>query len=131
MRKIWKSVATGLGVAAMVAASSLTVVPTASAGNKGHGSYHGKYHGNYHSNYHGNYNHGYYHHSYSNNYWVGPAIGFGTGLLFGSILAPHYYYAPRYGYGYGSRDAYCHARYRSYNSYTHTYTGYDGRHHYC
>ncbi|MEP0323079.1 BA14K family protein [Bauldia litoralis] len=71
--------------------------------------------------------------------WVGPAIGFGTGFFVGSLLAQPRYYAPapRYvapGYaprGYASRDAYCHQKYRSYNSRTGTYTGYDGRQHYC
>jgi hypothetical protein len=65
------------------------------------------------------------------NYWVGPAIGFGAGVLLGSVLTAPRYYAPRYYAPVGNRDAYCHQKYRSYNSYTGTYTGYDGRQHYC
>ena len=65
-----------------------------------------------------------------NNYWVGPAIGFGAGVLLGSALtAPRY--APRYYAPVGNRNAYCAQKYRSYNPYTGTYTGYDGRQHYC
>ena len=72
---------------------------------------------------------GYYRPYYNNNWWVGPAIGFGTGFFVGSILAQPRYYAPApRGM---SRDAYCHRKYRSYNSRTGTYTGYDGRQHYC
>ena len=37
------------------------------------------------------------------------------------------YYAPSY----GSRIAYCQARFRTYDVYTRTYMGYDGRRHYC
>ena len=90
-----------------------------------------------HNNWH--YYNGHYYNGHYDNDWVGPAIGFGAGVLFGSILAqPYYrysaprYVAPGYGYdGYPSADAYCHAKYRSYNSYTKTYTGFDGKRHYC
>lgn len=62
--------------------------------------------------------------------WVAPAIGFGAGIVAGSLLAqPRYYAAPPSGYV--NRDSYCHSKYRSYNSRTGTYTGYDGRQHYC
>ncbi len=69
--------------------------------------------------------------------WVGPAIGFGTGLFVGTLLAQPRYYAPAPRYygpaprGYASRDAYCHHKYRSYNSRTGTYTAYSGKHYYC
>lgn len=61
--------------------------------------------------------------------WWGPAIGFGTGLFVGSVLAQPHYYAPHSSYGSGTD--YCQARFRSYNAYTRTYTGYDGEQHYC
>lgn len=80
--------------------------------------------------------HGYYYPHYDYGFW-GPAFGFGMGAFFGYALAqPYYYYVPRYyipryAPAYGSRDAYCRARYRSYNPNTGTYTGYDGRQHRC
>ncbi len=86
--------------------------------------------------------------------WVGPAIGFGAGVAVGSALAapyhgdePYYYeYQPDYGYepyayeprayappryAYEDADAYCAARFRSYDRYSHTYLGYDGFRHHC
>ncbi|MBN8900663.1 MAG: BA14K family protein, partial [Rhodospirillales bacterium] len=42
-----------------------------------------------------------------------------------------YGYAPAPRYRYGSHDAYCHARFRSYNSATGFYLGYDGHYHRC
>jgi len=73
----------------------------------------------------------YYYPRYNYGYDVwGPMFGFGAGVLFGTILTqPRYYYVPRQPYG--NRDAYCRAKYRSYNARTGTYTGYDGRQHYC
>ena len=78
---------------------------------------------------------GYYYGGYGG--W-GPWAGFGTGVVVGALVArPYYGYGPNYARpyrlqaNYGSRDAYCHARFRSYSSYTHTYTGYDGLQHYC
>lgn len=71
-----------------------------------------------------------YYSPYRKNYWVGPAIGFGAGLIVGSILvAPPGYAAPSYRGT--STDAYCHKKYKSYNSRTKTYTGYDGKQHRC
>lgn len=80
-------------------------------------------------------------HGGNNNNWVGPLIG---GMVLGGILAapsygygygyqPYYAPAPRYRYsGYGNgHDAYCHSRFRSYNSATGLYFGYDGRYHRC
>jgi hypothetical protein len=79
----------------------------------------------------------------------GVAAGIAAGLLLGGIIgsSPYYYggpsayygpplyyppgyYGPRYG---GSRGwiAYCFSRYRSFDPYTGTYLGYDGRRHYC
>jgi hypothetical protein len=89
-------------------------------GGGGHYSY--RYYPRYNNYYYPRYNYGY--------YW-GPAFGFGAGVLFGTLLAqPRYYYVPRAPV-YGNRDAYCHRKYRSYNSRTGTFTGYDGRQHYC
>jgi BA14K-like protein len=96
--------------------------------NKGKWTGPGKKSGSYCRNCGGYRSYGYYG-PYYNNWWVGPAIGFGTGLFVGSILAQPRYYAPApHGM---SRDAYCHRKYRSYNSRTGTYTGYDGKQHYC
>jgi hypothetical protein len=71
------------------------------------------------------------HHHHHGNDWVGPLVG---GMVLGGILAAPYYgygYAPAPRYRYGSHDAYCHARFRSYNSATGLYLGYDGRYHRC
>jgi hypothetical protein len=79
--------------------------------------------------------HGHWHH--------GPDVGFGF-----SFGGPYYgydgYYAPGYAYDYGEPDygpppdyadnnaeAYCAARFRSYDPVTRTYTGYDGVQHPC
>jgi len=67
--------------------------------------------------------------NWNGNNWVGPAIGLGAGVIIGSMLAAPRY-APPAAY-YGDRNAYCARKYRSYNPYTGTYTGYDGRQHYC
>lgn len=133
MSRLWKSTIGAVAVATMIAAGSL-VAPSASAepGYYGAKVYQvdNRWRGgkNWNRNWSGN---RYYNRGWNGNYWVGPAIGFGAGVLLGSALtAPRYaprYYAPAY----GSRDAYCHRKYRSYNSYTGTYTGYDGRQHYC
>jgi hypothetical protein len=136
MSKLWKSTIGGVAVAMMIAAGSL-VAPPASAdpgyygaevyqvGNRWKG---GK---NWNRNWSGN---RYYNRGWNGNYWVGPAIGFGAGVLLGSALTAPRYYAPApryYAPAYGNRDAYCAQKYRSYNPYTGTYTGYDGRQHYC
>ena len=148
MLNLTKSAIAGVAVATMIAASSLASVPAANAepgfygaevikvgsrGWKGGKNWNRNWNGGGHYNYR-NYNYGHYNYGWNNNWWVGPAIGFGTGILLGSVLAqPRYYYAPRARYyaPAGNRDAYCHSKYRSYNSYTGTYTGYDGRQHYC
>jgi hypothetical protein len=79
-----------------------------------------RYSGNYHHRHHG-----------GGNDWVGPLIG---GMVLGGMLAAPYYgygYAPAPRYGYSSHDAYCHSRFRTYNSATGLYFGYDGRYHRC
>jgi hypothetical protein len=117
-------------VAAVVASGCLVAAPAAAdrwkqnfsrggGGGGGHNWYHGGY-------YYPHYNYGY-------NFW-GPALGFGAGAFFGYVLSQPYYYAPRYAPRYApvyGSDAYCKAKYRSYNSNTGTYTGYDGRQHRC
>ena len=139
MSKLMRSAIGAVAVATMIAAGSL-VAPVASAepGYYGANVYQAasrNWRGG--KNWNRNWNNGhYYNNGWNNNYWVGPAIGFGAGVLLGSALtAPRYYaprYAPRYyAPAYGNRDAYCHQKYRSYNSYTGTYTGYDGRQHRC
>ncbi|HET7716068.1 MAG TPA: BA14K family protein [Bauldia sp.] len=135
MLRYAKSAIGGVAVATMIAAGSVIAAPPANAEPGVYGGEvikvggwkSGKYwnrnwnRGNWNN---GNWNNG--------NWWVGPAIGFGAGVLLGSALSqPRYYYAPPPVRYYGDRDAYCHAKYRSYNSYTGTYTGYDGRQHYC
>ena len=49
--------------------------------------------------------------------------------------APYYYSAPAVTYaapyGYNSHVAWCQAHYRSYNTATDTFLGYDGKYHYC
>jgi hypothetical protein len=81
----------------------------------------------------------------------GVAAGIAAGMLLGGLIAssPYYYGGPRYYYGppgyyppgyygpiyrhYGPADweAYCFSRYRSFDPYTGTYLGYDGRRHPC
>ena len=75
----------------------------------------------------------------------GIAAGLATGLLLGGIIASQqqYYYGPGYYYGppvyygppayYGAPnwEAYCFSRYRSFDPYSGTYLGRDGRRHYC
>lgn len=82
--------------------------------------------------------------------WIGPAVGFGAGVAVGSALAAPYYAAPYYAYdepyygydapvytysrpydAYNDADAYCAARFRTYDPVTHTYMGYDGLPHPC
>ncbi len=140
-----KSVSGIAASTAIICATALTAAPAANAqpgyqyGTVQTVDWHPKKKGNWKkkTGKHGNWKH---YGGYHDNDWVGPAIGFGAGVLFGSILAQPYYYrysapryvAPGYGYyGYPNADAYCHAKYRSYNSYTKTYTGYDGKQHYC
>lgn len=138
MSKLWKSTIGGVAVATMIAAGSSVAAPA----NADPGYYGAEVHqvgnrwkGNKNWNRNWNSNRYYYNRGWNNNYWVGPAIGFGAGVLLGSALAaPRYYYPPParyYGPAYGNRDAYCAQKYRSYNPYTKTYTGYDGRQHYC
>ncbi len=144
MLKFTRSAIGGVAVATMIAAGSLVAVPAASAepGLYGAevikvGSRNWKGGKNWNRNYNrGNYNYGRWNNNWNNgwnNAWVGPVIGLGAGVLIGSALAqPRYYYAPPVRYApVGNRDAYCHQKYRSYNSYTGTFTGYDGRQHYC
>jgi len=76
----------------------------------------------------------------------GAAAGaFIAGAIIGGIIAsqPGYYYYPYYGYPYYPRYvyrpypsydaaiAYCMRRFRSYDPYSMTYLGYDGRRHPC
>jgi len=83
--------------------------------------------------------HGGWHHG-----WGGGAAlgGFAAGALIGGALASRpyyygpYYYGPAYygDYAYspgGSNEAYCAQRYRSYDSGSGTYLGYDGMRHPC
>jgi hypothetical protein len=76
---------------------------------------------------------GYWRHGHYRGYGYGY---FGAGLVAGALLAAPYYgydYYP-YGYGasgYGDADAYCVARFRTYDPATHTYIGYDGLLHHC
>lgn len=83
----------------------------------------------------------------------GVAAGLAAGMLLGGIIAssPYYYggppvyygppayyppgyygpiYGPRY-YGPPSWEAYCFSRYRSFDPFSGTYRGYDGRRYYC
>ena len=144
MLKLIRSAVTGAAMAATIAAGSLVSAPAANAepgiygaevikvgghGWKGGNNWNRNWNGGGHYNY-GHYNYGHYNYGWNNNWWVGPAIGFGAGVLLGTALAQPRYYAPPARY-YGNRDAYCHSKYRSYNSYTGTFTGYDGRQHYC
>lgn len=132
----------GAVMAATLAAGTLAVVPTeaaafqdpaflAQASNGGlvqdvawkKWKKYPHYSGNYHHHYHG-----------GGNNWVGPLVG---GMVLGGMLAaPYYgyggpYYAPAPRYRYSNHDAYCHSRFRSYNSATGLYFGYDGRYHRC
>lgn len=75
--------------------------------------------------------------------WVGPGVGFGTGLLLGGALAAPYYYDDYYydypyasgGYVSGGPSpedvAYCTRRYRSYDPRTGTYLNNDGNRYPC
>lgn len=140
MPKLWKSTIGGVAVATMIAAESV-VAPPASAEPGFYGAkvyqVDNRWRGgkNWNRNWNGGHYHyynGYHYNGWYNNYWVGPALGFGAGVLLGSALAAPRYYAPRYyAPAYGNRNAYCAQKYRSYNPYTGTFTGYDGRQHYC
>jgi BA14K-like protein len=123
-----------LAVAAVVAAGSVAAAPQAQAGSSFYGAQVHQVGGkkNYWNNrYRNNYRPRYYNNGWNNNWWVGPAIGFGAGVLLGSALTAPRYYAPSAPRYYGDRNAYCARKYRSYNPYSGTYTGYDGRQHYC
>ena len=125
----------GLLAAAVVMAGSVAVVPQAEAASGFYGAQVYQVGGkkNYWNNryYNNRYRPRYYSNGWNNNWWVGPAIGFGAGVLLGSALTAPRYYAPTAPRYYGDRNAYCARKYRSYNPYTGTYTGYDGRQHYC
>ena len=135
-----KSAVVALAVAAMVAAGSITAVPAAQAEPSFHGAQVHQVGGknwkkgwNNNRNWNrGGWNGRYYNNrGWNGNNWVGPAIGLGAGVIIGSMLAaPRYAPPPARAY-YGDRNAYCAQKYRSYNPYTGTYTGYDGRQHYC
>ncbi len=61
------------------------------------------------------------------------ALGVLSGLVVGGIIAnssrrPEVYARPA---GQSDHVNWCYRRYRSYNARTDTYTGYDGRQHYC
>jgi hypothetical protein len=136
-----KSVIGGVAAAAMVGATALTPVPADAQPGYQQSmvqmvGWDPKHHGDWNGGNNWNQNNWNHHDGHHHNDWVGPAIGFGAGILLGSILAqPHYgpaprYVAPAYGYySYPTADAYC--QYRTYNSYTKTYIGYDGEQHYC
>lgn len=138
MSTLWKSTVGGVAAAAMIAVGSLAASPaSADPGFYGAKVYqvgNRNWKGN--KNWNRNWNNGCCYRGWNGNYWIGPAIGFGAGVLLGSVLtAPRYYYAPppvRYREPvYSSRDAYCRQKYNSYNPYTGMYFGYDGRYHYC
>ncbi len=86
---------------------------------------------------------GYGHRPYYGRNWVGPGVGFGTGLLLGGALASQPYYGSQYydddyddGYVYAAPqgdagDAYCRQRYRSYDPRTRTYLNNDGNRYPC
>jgi hypothetical protein len=66
--------------------------------------------------------------------WIGPGIGFATGLAIGGAFAAPYYYPPRAYYGSRVVDdavAYCIRRFKSYDVESGTYLGFDGRRHAC
>lgn len=132
-----KTAITGIATAALIAAGSFAGVPTAQAetafhngmvqtvawngkgkwrqGNNWHKENNWRHNGGWNNN-------GWRRHNGNN--WVGPAIGFGTGLFIGSMLAhPRVYAQPR---GY-NHDAYCHQIHPSYKSWSGTYTTYSGR----
>ncbi len=138
---MWQKLKAGIGaiaVAATVSAGALTAAPAAQAGQSFNGAQVYQVGGknwkkawNNNRYYNRGWNGRYYNNGWNNNNWVGPAIGLGAGVIIGSMLAaPRYYAPPRAAY-YGDRNAYCARKYRSYNPYTGTYTGYDGRQHYC
>lgn len=60
---------------------------------------------------------------HSGDRWVGPAIGFGTGLIIGNALAQSR--------GYDRSVQYCMQRFKSYDPASGTYLGYDGNRHPC
>ena len=129
-----RTVIAAVTAGAMLAVSSLAAAPVAEAKSGAHvmhrgGNWHG--HGNWHGG--GCWNCG----GWGWGGWWGPAVGFGTGLLVrldadrpALLSAPTTVRAttrPRYRSG----VAYCQSRFRSYNVYTRTYTGYDGLQHRC
>ena len=136
--KILRSAIGAVAVAATISAGAMVAAPAAVAQPTFHGAEVYQVGGkNWKRSYnnrnwnHRNYNYGRYYNNrgWNNNNWVGPAIGLGAGVIIGSMLAqPRYAPAPAY---YGNRHAYCSQKYRSYNPRTGTYTGYDGRQHYC
>ena len=66
--------------------------------------------------------------------WIGPGIGFATGLAIGgAFAAPYYYGPPRVYYSEPADDAvaYCLRRFKSYDPASGTYLGFDGRRHPC
>ena len=86
-----------LAVAAVVAAGSVAAAPQAQAGSGFYGAQVHQVGGkkNYWNNrYRNNYRPRYYNNGWNNNWWVGPAIGFGAGVLLGSALTAPRYYAP-------------------------------------
>jgi hypothetical protein len=134
-----KSAVGALAVAAMVAAGSMVTVPAAHAEPSFQGAQvyqvggkNWKRSWNNNRNWNRGWNNGRYYNNrgWNGNNWVGPAIGLGAGVIIGSMLAAPRYAPPARAY-YGDRNAYCAQKYRSYNPYTGTYTGYDGRQHYC
>ena len=125
MLKSTKTTIAGIATAAMLAASSFAIVPAAQAdsgltagaqveqirfeGPPNRGNWHGGGH-------------------WDNGRWIGPAAGFGAGVVIGSLLAQPRYYAPaRPVYG----DSWCAQRYQSYDPASGTYLGYDGYRHPC
>ena len=108
MLKLTRSAIGGVAVATMIAAGSLVAVPAANAEPGFYGaevikvgsrSWKGGKNWNRNWNGGGHYNYGRWNNNWNNgwnnNWWVGPAIGFGAGVLLGSALAqPRYYYAP-------------------------------------
>ena len=131
-----------VAVAATVAGGALATAPSAQAGQTFNGAHVHQVGGKnwkkswnnnryYNRGWNGRYYNGrYYNNGWNGNNWIGPVIGLGAGVVIGSMLAAPRYAPPPARY-YGNRDAYCAQKYRSYNPRTGTYTGYDGRQHYC